>query len=219
MAQITLNSSGVASNGTLALQSNGTTTAVTIDASQNVGIGSAPSAWSGWNALQINGAMSLWSKTADLSYYSRNVYHDGTNRKYVFTGAAAEYVQGNGTHSWSYAASGTAGNVITFTTAMTLDASGNLGVGTSSPSSYSFDTGVDLVVGDGANSAISVLSSTTGTGYLAFADGTSGADKYRGLLEYSHTDNFLGFDQPTHPADPHHLATVGLGCRFTKNNL
>ena len=41
MAQITLNSSGVASNGTLALQSNGTTTAVTIDASQNVGIGNA----------------------------------------------------------------------------------------------------------------------------------------------------------------------------------
>ena len=41
MAQITLNSSGVASNGTLALQSNGTTTAVTIDASQKVGIGTA----------------------------------------------------------------------------------------------------------------------------------------------------------------------------------
>ena len=41
MAQITLNSTGVASNGTLALQSNGTTTAVTVDASQNVGIGTA----------------------------------------------------------------------------------------------------------------------------------------------------------------------------------
>ena len=41
MAQITLNSTGVASNGTLALQSNGTTTAVTIDASQKVGIGTA----------------------------------------------------------------------------------------------------------------------------------------------------------------------------------
>ena len=36
MAQITLNSSGVASNGTLALQSNGTTTAITVDTSQNV---------------------------------------------------------------------------------------------------------------------------------------------------------------------------------------
>ena len=41
MAQITLNSSGVASNGSLALQSNGTTTAVTVDASQNVGIGTS----------------------------------------------------------------------------------------------------------------------------------------------------------------------------------
>ena len=41
MAQITLNSSGVASNGSLLLQSNGTTTAVTIDTSQNVGIGTS----------------------------------------------------------------------------------------------------------------------------------------------------------------------------------
>ena len=39
MAQITLNSTGVASSGALALQSNGTTTAVTVDTSQNVGIG------------------------------------------------------------------------------------------------------------------------------------------------------------------------------------
>ena len=36
MAQITLNSTGVASNGSLVLQSNGTTTALTVDASQNV---------------------------------------------------------------------------------------------------------------------------------------------------------------------------------------
>lgn len=39
MAQITLNSNGVASNGALTLQSNGTTTAITVDTSQNVGIG------------------------------------------------------------------------------------------------------------------------------------------------------------------------------------
>jgi len=39
MAQITLNSSGITSSGALALQSNGTTTAVTVDTSQNVGIG------------------------------------------------------------------------------------------------------------------------------------------------------------------------------------
>jgi len=45
MAQISLNSNGVASNGALTLQSNGTTTAITVDTSQNVGIGTgSPSA-------------------------------------------------------------------------------------------------------------------------------------------------------------------------------
>jgi hypothetical protein len=77
-------------------------------------------------------------------------------------------------------------------TAMTIDTSQNVGIGTTSPSSYSFDTGVDLVVGDGNNSAISVVSSSAGTGYVAFADGTSGTARYSGLIEYNHTDNYLG---------------------------
>jgi len=38
-----------------------------------------------------------------------------------------------GTHAWFNAPSGTAGNAITFTQAMTLNASGNLGVGTTDP--------------------------------------------------------------------------------------
>jgi hypothetical protein len=75
---------------------------------------------------------------------------------------------------------------------MRVDTSGNVGIGTSSPASYSFDTGVDLVVGDGNNSAISVVSSSAGTGYVAFADGTSGTARYSGLIEYNHTDNYLG---------------------------
>jgi hypothetical protein len=43
--------------------------------------------------------------------------------------AATKYEQNNGVHSWSYAPSGTAGNAITFTQAMTLDSNGNLLVG------------------------------------------------------------------------------------------
>jgi hypothetical protein len=39
-----------------------------------------------------------------------------------------------GAFRWFNAPSGTAGNAITFTQAMTLDASGNLGIGTTSPS-------------------------------------------------------------------------------------
>jgi hypothetical protein len=41
MSQVSLNSTGVASAGALVLQSNGTTAAVTIDTSQNVGIGTS----------------------------------------------------------------------------------------------------------------------------------------------------------------------------------
>jgi hypothetical protein len=44
--------------------------------------------------------------------------------------------QTDGAFTFNQAASGTAGNAITFTQAMTLDASGNLGVGTTSPSSF-----------------------------------------------------------------------------------
>jgi len=45
----------------------------------------------------------------------------------------AAYRQNGAVHAWFNAPSGTAGNAITFTQAMTLNASGNLGIGTSSP--------------------------------------------------------------------------------------
>ena len=101
----------------------------------NMGIGVTPSAWSGFKALQVSNAMSLWSANGDNAYYSRNVYYDGSNRKYIFTGPASEYVQGGATHAWNIAASGTAGNTISFTQAMTLDAPGNLGLG-ATPSAW-----------------------------------------------------------------------------------
>ena len=39
-------------SGVLQLQTNGGTTAVTIDTNQNVGVGVTPSAWSGYAAFQ-----------------------------------------------------------------------------------------------------------------------------------------------------------------------
>jgi hypothetical protein len=104
-----------------------------LDSAGNLGLGVTPSAWSGFKAFQLTNAMSLWAADNDLAYYSRNVYYDGSNRKYIFSSGAAEYIQGNSQHTWSVAPSGTAGNNITFTQAMTLDASGNLGVGATSP--------------------------------------------------------------------------------------
>jgi hypothetical protein len=54
--------------------------------------------------------------------------------KYGVTGQqATTYYQYQGTHVWNTAASGTAGNAITFTQAMTLNASGDLGLGITTP--------------------------------------------------------------------------------------
>jgi len=105
-----------------------------LDSSGNLGLGVTPSAWgSSYKALQTTaGSFSSISAT-DLRIY-QNGYDDGGGSKYVSTNAASLYRQSGASHIWYNAASGTAGNAITFTQAMTLDASGNLGVGTTSPS-------------------------------------------------------------------------------------
>jgi hypothetical protein len=104
-----------------------------IDASGNLGLGVTPSAWGGsWKAVELNaGSMSSASNTDLL--LAQNAYNDNTNWRYRTTALASAYAMAAGQHRFFTAPSGTAGDAITFTQAMTLNASGNLGVGTSSP--------------------------------------------------------------------------------------
>jgi hypothetical protein len=103
-----------------------------LDSSGNLGLGVTPSAWSGYTAFQ-NKFVSLASAVNVVGFLSGNAYYDGT-WKYIGTGASCQYaINNSGQHQWFNAPSGTAGAAITFTQAMTLDASGNLGVGTTSP--------------------------------------------------------------------------------------
>jgi hypothetical protein len=100
------------------------------DASGNLGLGVTPSAWSTVvPALQLGsaGAFLAAQSSATIVRLGVNAYYNG-GYLYTLTGAASMYQQAAGTHSWHSAASGTAGNPITFTQAMTLDASGNLSV-------------------------------------------------------------------------------------------
>jgi len=87
--------------------------------------------------------------------------------------------------------SGTVSQNISFTQAMTLDASGNLGVGQTNPSAW-------LVNGIGVGSGISdwgatIYTGTSSSGYLCFADGTTTTDRYRGYLQYSHATDAMVF--------------------------
>lgn len=103
-----------------------------VDNAGNLGLGVTPSAWGFGNALQVGTSTSIWNNV-DTSYILLNAYFDGGNWRYRNTDYASSYRQVQGGHTWFTAPSGTAGNPISFTQAMTLDASGNLGVGTASP--------------------------------------------------------------------------------------
>lgn len=130
-----LNGSKVLTTGS-ALQFDGT----------NLGLGVTPSAWSSYRALQLAGGGSLVSFDNAAEVWS-NAFFNGSNNVYIANGFATRYhANNNGAHAWYTAPSGTAGAAITFTQAMTLDASGRLGIGTTSP-------GADLSIGDTSTTA------------------------------------------------------------------
>ena len=113
---------------------------LTVDSLGNLGLGVTPSAWTtnfGIKGFNIsNGA--LYGANNDMNVLF-NSYFDGTNFIYSTTAVATKYTQGpSGQHQWFTAPSGTAGNPISFTQAMTLDASGNLALGKTS-AGYRFD--------------------------------------------------------------------------------
>jgi hypothetical protein len=98
-----------------------------------VGIGVVPSAWNLGKAVELNNVGSaVWATgVSDLNFLSNAYYNSGF--KYAGSSlAAGRYQINSGIHYWYNAPSGTAGNAITFTQAMTLDTSGNLLVGTTS---------------------------------------------------------------------------------------
>jgi hypothetical protein len=116
---------------------NGTPTErMRIDSSGNLGLGVVPSAWwSNDKALQVLGG-AIWAYNGDTANVnlSANVYQNTSNvATYIGTGTATRYAQETGAHKWYTAPYGTAGSAISFTQAMTLDASGNLGINKTNP--------------------------------------------------------------------------------------
>jgi hypothetical protein len=104
-----------------------------LDSSGNLGLGVTPSAWDTtiFRTAQIGtgaGSVSLSGRAdggKDLVLGS-NLYYGTGNFRYVGSGTATMYRMDGATHSWSYATSGTAGNIISFTTALTLNTNGAL---------------------------------------------------------------------------------------------
>lgn len=110
----------------------GGTEALRVNSSQQLGFGVTPSPWGGgYKGFDIagNGAINTANSLFNIT---ANAYWNGTNWIYSSTDYASRMRQYQGAFAWYNAPSGTAGNAITFTQAMTLDASGNLLVGITS---------------------------------------------------------------------------------------
>jgi hypothetical protein len=100
-----------------------------------MGLGVTPSAWNTYKAIEIGrigNTIAGFNGGTEINI-AANAYYDSA-WKYAVTSLAGKYTVDNtsATHKWYTAASGTAGNTISFTQAMTLDASGKLGIGATS---------------------------------------------------------------------------------------
>ena len=138
------------------------------DASGNLGLGNAPSAWSFYNTLQIgNASFSGFGNYA--SKMALNWYQASDGDRYISNGYAAAYEQdSNGDHRFYVTSSGTAGGPLTFTDAMIIKQSGNILVGTIT------DAGYKLNVNGTGRFSSSTLTLVNSGSYAAYnvGDGT-----------------------------------------------
>jgi len=186
----------------------------TLDASGNLGLGVTPSAWgSTWRAQQFSnwGAVAVeTSSTGELSV-SNNTYASAVSTfRYIGSFPATNYRQANGAHAWFTAPSGTAGNAISFTQAMTLDASGNLLVNRTAVvglEKLSVNGGARLetfadIIGGAGTPELRLYQNTNNwsirnsAGALAFYDLTGSAERARitsgGYFKASNTGTYAG---------------------------
>jgi len=137
--------------------------AVVVDGSGNLGLGVTPSAWdSTYKAIQV-GARSMFYGIGSEANMANNAYYN-SGYKYVANSAAGLYTIDANVHKWYNAASGTAGNAISFSQSMTLDASGNLLVGTTS--ALTSASGRGNVTINGTDAVLAFGNSNSSAGYV-----------------------------------------------------
>jgi hypothetical protein len=159
------------------------TTHMTLDSRGALGLGVTPSAWNAYKHIDLGAFNGIYGDASSTSSCEVGLYANAyysTGWKYAVTGNNANWFTAyNGTYQWYTAPSGTAGNPITFTQAMMLDTSGNLGIGTTT-------TPYKLNVFDATSPAVSLKNSASDL--MLFRVGSGGAE-----ILTSNTPNTLSF--------------------------
>ena len=173
----------------------------------NLGLGVVPSAWSsGWKAIDL-GAYSAFANDVvndGALSIANNAYANSATQwiyKSSLSSGAGRYSMAGTTHKWYTAPSGTAGNAITFTQAMTLDASGNLLVGTTSNTNSAKVTAVssssgsyyqmmmnNTDTGTGSQISMDIYRNSTRVGYITTTNTTCA---FTSISDYRLKENII----------------------------
>jgi hypothetical protein len=124
---------------------------MTLDASDNLGLGVTPRAWlDALTSLDIKGGVSIMGFNNE-SYYMNNIYYD-TGYKYKANGFAGMYLQNSaGQHKFYTSLSGTADGVVSLIDAITLKVDNELQIaGTTDRGAYNLQVNGTGVWGEGA---------------------------------------------------------------------
>ena len=155
--------------GNLVFQTGGLTERARIDSSGNLGLGVTPSAWDSFKAMQF-GAGGLAATVASNTALTANAYWGTSNWRYTTANAASLFQQVDGAFTWKTAPSGTAGNAISFTQAMTLSAAGVWSLGDTGTVASSY-AGVKFNGASYNGLGLNDSSSTSGVGFVYFQIG------------------------------------------------
>jgi hypothetical protein len=165
-------------NGGMRFDISAITGAMRLSTTGNVGVGVTPSAWSsGYKVLDIAGGGGITSLSNGLYLASNGYDNSGWKKKGAGYANLLLNVSGEYRFNTSTAGGGVAGDAITFTQAMTLDASGNLllATTTNTPSARQY-----INQASGSNPALYIAGGASTTPLINF----NGAGRIRSDGQY-----------------------------------
>ena len=138
--------------------------------------------------FSLSGVVTATSFTGNLT---GNVSSSGANTLGSLTVTNDATVGGALTVTGDLTVNGTTTTIDTAVTAVdSLAIDGSVGIGTDNPGAY-FSDANDIVLQKTDDCGITIASGTSQKGTVAFADGTTGDQAYRGYIQYNHSTDSL----------------------------